>query len=669
MSNPFLLFPGFGPSSADGLDSGIVGASTSPSRQGSSKSGGIAEAPDVSFELIVQQLLDSQSHVPSSGPSQTDGEVEALTLPVAEVEPVTSALDGSLKALLDELTPTAETDGEAIIAPTDSDAQPGEELFAQPIDALGAFLFQTQHPALAETGSESVGDTLAIGSTDSSLTELDGDDRFLSDSILESQSLAEVSSLDELASGVSSDPQTASALGTTTVSALLLESVGGDTIPSEFAASVSVASQSNDGSFAAELSPKFAELPEGEGAQLTLEHLQANSILASSSQPLHQANGINGQLVGAPTTAASVPVQVQAEPLVAGAEHVTSDISRPQPLNEPTKNAPSQPVAAELNAIDDAERQSVLAPSAVNGDSPIQARPDSRRTNEPVRADVPSQPESLPELDPASSFVDLAETNFIDETLQVEVAEQIDSVASGIDEATQPRQVGSTETSASSDQVDAGQSQFGTQGDGQSSEFGDTAHSNDADDGGQSKPTPEGEDRSVQESSLSQDIPDALEPERDSREIREGNQAEETMDRSDIVGTDIADAFGIKEETPQAVTTTRIAEPVSYLSPEATSFGVTLSQDLVQDTAASSLEDSSLIMEETLALEGLQVESPAEDSIRSAADMIRRAAETSLQQDGRTIQLELSPAELGALKIQVIQSEHSIETQIVAAEA
>lgn len=71
---------------------------------------------------------------------------------------------------------------------------------------------------------------------------------------------------------------------------------------------------------------------------------------------------------------------------------------------------------------------------------------------------------------------------------------------------------------------------------------------------------------------------------------------------------------------------------------------------------------------ETLSLEELLQEAPSKESIRKTGEVIKDAIQSSLRLDGKTVQLEIHPAELGALKIQVTQVGNSIETQIIATE-
>jgi hypothetical protein len=70
----------------------------------------------------------------------------------------------------------------------------------------------------------------------------------------------------------------------------------------------------------------------------------------------------------------------------------------------------------------------------------------------------------------------------------------------------------------------------------------------------------------------------------------------------------------------------------------------------------------------TLSLEALLQEAPPKESIRDTGAVIKDAIRSSLQLDGKTVQLELHPAELGMLKIQVTQVDHNIETRIIATE-
>ncbi|MEM6472255.1 MAG: flagellar hook-length control protein FliK, partial [Planctomycetota bacterium] len=113
----------------------------------------------------------------------------------------------------------------------------------------------------------------------------------------------------------------------------------------------------------------------------------------------------------------------------------------------------------------------------------------------------------------------------------------------------------------------------------------------------------------------------------------------------------------------------KAVEPAFTLTSDASALGVSIHQELVADAvAADRFAEETIFFEEALAIDELLADSAA-DGLDSAADVLLRAAETSLRQEGRTIQLELSPAELGTLRIQVLQTEHSIETQIVASEA
>lgn len=71
---------------------------------------------------------------------------------------------------------------------------------------------------------------------------------------------------------------------------------------------------------------------------------------------------------------------------------------------------------------------------------------------------------------------------------------------------------------------------------------------------------------------------------------------------------------------------------------------------------------------ESLSLDDLLVDSPADDAIRNVGETIKDAAEASLQQDGGEVELRLHPAELGGIKIRVVRAEHGLETRIVASE-
>ncbi|MEM0926076.1 MAG: flagellar hook-length control protein FliK, partial [Planctomycetota bacterium] len=113
----------------------------------------------------------------------------------------------------------------------------------------------------------------------------------------------------------------------------------------------------------------------------------------------------------------------------------------------------------------------------------------------------------------------------------------------------------------------------------------------------------------------------------------------------------------------------RAAEPFYTLTSEASALGMAIHQERAADAVASErFAQEVAVVDETLAMENWLSDSTI-DGVDQAADVIRRVAESSMRQDGRVMQLEVSPAELGTLRIQVLQSEHSIETQIVASEA
>jgi len=69
-----------------------------------------------------------------------------------------------------------------------------------------------------------------------------------------------------------------------------------------------------------------------------------------------------------------------------------------------------------------------------------------------------------------------------------------------------------------------------------------------------------------------------------------------------------------------------------------------------------------------LSLEPLLVNGPTEDVTREIGGTLKQAAESSLQQEGGEVQLRLHPAELGELRIRVVQVDGGVETQIIASE-
>ncbi|MCS7469501.1 flagellar hook-length control protein FliK [Stieleria sp. ICT_E10.1] len=72
---------------------------------------------------------------------------------------------------------------------------------------------------------------------------------------------------------------------------------------------------------------------------------------------------------------------------------------------------------------------------------------------------------------------------------------------------------------------------------------------------------------------------------------------------------------------------------------------------------------------ESLSLEEFISQSPASpEAVKKTAEVIHDAMRSSLQLEGQTVRVEIHPAELGTLKIQVTQSDQAIETQIIATE-
>ena len=74
------------------------------------------------------------------------------------------------------------------------------------------------------------------------------------------------------------------------------------------------------------------------------------------------------------------------------------------------------------------------------------------------------------------------------------------------------------------------------------------------------------------------------------------------------------------------------------------------------------------IAEETLVLESLMQGDATVESLQTTGESLFRAAERSLRADGRSVQLELHPPELGMLKVNVTQVDQRIETHIIATE-
>ncbi len=69
------------------------------------------------------------------------------------------------------------------------------------------------------------------------------------------------------------------------------------------------------------------------------------------------------------------------------------------------------------------------------------------------------------------------------------------------------------------------------------------------------------------------------------------------------------------------------------------------------------------------ALEEVMRDASRPEAIKKTSETVRDAVASSLRLEGKTVQVELHPAELGALKIQVTQHEDSIEAQIIASES
>ncbi|MCA9137420.1 MAG: flagellar hook-length control protein FliK [Planctomycetales bacterium] len=70
----------------------------------------------------------------------------------------------------------------------------------------------------------------------------------------------------------------------------------------------------------------------------------------------------------------------------------------------------------------------------------------------------------------------------------------------------------------------------------------------------------------------------------------------------------------------------------------------------------------------SLSLEEFAGDMSSPAAIKKSGQVIRDAMASSLRLDGRTVEVELHPAELGNLRIQVTQHEHSIEARIVTTE-
>ncbi|WP_419580946.1 flagellar hook-length control protein FliK [Stieleria magnilauensis] len=85
------------------------------------------------------------------------------------------------------------------------------------------------------------------------------------------------------------------------------------------------------------------------------------------------------------------------------------------------------------------------------------------------------------------------------------------------------------------------------------------------------------------------------------------------------------------------------------------------------NAAAEMVVDQEIL--ETLSLEEFISQSPASpEAVKKSAEVISDAMRSSLQLEGQTVRVEIHPAELGTLKIQVTQSDQAIETQIIATE-
>ncbi|QDV44292.1 Flagellar hook-length control protein FliK [Stieleria neptunia] len=101
--------------------------------------------------------------------------------------------------------------------------------------------------------------------------------------------------------------------------------------------------------------------------------------------------------------------------------------------------------------------------------------------------------------------------------------------------------------------------------------------------------------------------------------------------------------------------------------PEANEQPTILPIDASFDAASDVSADQEIL--ETLSLEEFIAQSPASpEAVKKTAEVIKDAMQASLQLEGQTVRVEIHPAELGTLKIQVTQSDQSIETQIIATE-
>jgi flagellar hook-length control protein FliK len=71
---------------------------------------------------------------------------------------------------------------------------------------------------------------------------------------------------------------------------------------------------------------------------------------------------------------------------------------------------------------------------------------------------------------------------------------------------------------------------------------------------------------------------------------------------------------------------------------------------------------------EPLSLDALLTEGPSEEVVRNIGTAVKEAVDSSVRQEGAEVQLRLHPAELGELRVRVVQLDGGVETQIVASE-
>lgn len=121
-------------------------------------------------------------------------------------------------------------------------------------------------------------------------------------------------------------------------------------------------------------------------------------------------------------------------------------------------------------------------------------------------------------------------------------------------------------------------------------------------------------------------------------------------------------ALADPDKEPQAGRTQNLAFDVAPSS-------VATASETVQ-TVAPELPDNSIVESalEPLTLDAFIEENASPTSLRETAKVVGDAMAMSLREDGQTVEIDLHPAELGKLKIQVTQVDQAIEAQIIATE-